>query len=196
MKPATEWTVLIIAKMREEKSEAAAVVPKEDAMPEPKDVVEPVKDDAEMETEIKPSIEEHEQRIKALEGAGIKDDSEAEKEAEIMDDSMNLSAMLGTKVVKPFLGEKSASLRRRTLKQHLGDMKTMSIESPWHDVNIDAIDDSTTTIAYQQVIGQMKAIKPQASADMPIRSFVKKSEVQGIPDTTHFTVHNPKSYLS
>jgi len=174
-----------------EKPEVAAAP--QESSPEPA-AVDPVKDDAEVED--KPSIEEHEARIKALEGAGIKDDSEAEKEAEIMDDSMNLSAMLGTKVVKPFLGEKSASLRRRTLKQHLGDLKAMAIDSPWQGINIDAIDDSTTTIAYQQVVAQMKDIKPQASSEMPIRSFVKKSDVAGIPDTKHFTVHNPKAYLS
>lgn len=166
-----------------------------EAQADPAIQAEKVEDDAETETDA-PSIEEHEERIKALEGAGIKDDSEAEKEAEIMDDSQIIAGMLGTKVLKPFVGEKSTSLRRRVLKSHISDMKAMGQESAWAGTNIDAVDDSTLTEIYRQVTSAMRNIKPSASADTPIRSMIKKSTIPGIPDTTVFAVHDAKAYLS
>jgi len=94
--------------------EAAPVVEAE-AAPEP--VAEAAAPKPEDDAEN--TLAEHANRIAALEGAGVKDDSEAEQEAEIMDDSMVIAGMLGTKVVKPYAGEKASSLRKRTLKQHV-----------------------------------------------------------------------------
>ena len=155
-------------------AEAAPVIAKDEPAPV-------VKDDAEA------TLAEHANRLSALEGAGIKDDSEAEKEAEIMDDSMVLAGMLGTKIVKPFAGEKAANLKRRTLKSHIANLNGMGISHAWQGVNVDVLDDSALSIAYSQTVGTMKGIQPKASAENPIRSFVKKGH-GGLSNENHFVL--------
>ena len=139
------------------------------------------------EDDAENTLAEHATRIAALEGAGVKDDSEAEQEAEIMDDSMVIAGMLGTKVVKPYAGEKASSLRKRALKQHVGDLKTLGISHAWQGANIDVLDDSALAIAYSQTIGTMKGIQPKASAENPLRSFVKKGH-GGLSNEHHFAL--------
>jgi hypothetical protein len=140
-----------------------------------------VKDDAEA------TLAEHANRLSALESAGVKDDSEAEKEAEIMDDSMVLAGMLGTKVIKPFAGEKSSNLKRRTLKSHIANLNGMGISHAWQAVNVDVLDDSALSIAYSQTVSAMKDIQPTASKDNPLRSFVKKGH-GGLSNENHFAL--------
>ncbi|CAB4132082.1 Uncharacterised conserved protein UCP029215 [uncultured Caudovirales phage] len=162
-----------------EDSEPAPAMEKEEPKPE---VADPApKDDAEA------TLAEHANRLSALESAGVKDDSEAEKEAEVMDDSMVISGMLGTKVVKPFAGEKSSNLKRRTLKSHIENLKGMGISHAWQGVNVDVLDDSALSIAYSQTVGTMKGIQPKASADNPLRSFVKKGH-GGLSNENHFAL--------
>lgn len=139
------------------------------------------------EDDAENTLAEHANRIAALEGAGVKDDSEAEQEAEIMDDSMVIAGMLGTKIVKPYAGEKASSLRKRALKQHVGDLKELGISHAWQGANIDVLDDSALSIAYSQTIGTMKGIQPKASAENPLRSFVKKGH-GGLSNENHFAL--------
>ena len=104
-----------------------------------------------------------------------------------MDDSMVLAGMLGTKIVKPFAGEKSANLKRRTLKSHIANLNGMGISHAWQGVNVDVLDDSALSIAYSQTISTMKGIQPKASAENPIRSFVKKGH-GGLSNENHFVL--------
>ena len=166
-----------------ESAEVAApeATPSVEAKPEPEQTMAKPEDDSES------TLAEHANRIAALEGAGVKDDSEAEKEAEIMDDSMVIAGMLGTKIVKPYAGEKSASLRKRTLKQHIADLGALGVSHAWQGANIDVLDDSALSIAYSQTVGTMKGIQPKASAENPLRSFVKKGH-GGLSNETHYAI--------
>ena len=152
-----------------------------EAKAEPAPVEPKPEDDAEM------TLSDHANRIAALEGAGVKDDSEAEKEAEIMDDSQVLAGMLGTKVVKPFVGESSTSLKRRSLKSHVASLSELGVSHAWQGANIDVLDDSALSIAYSQTVGTMKGIQPKASAENPLRSFVKKGH-GGLSNEIHYAL--------
>ena len=164
-----------------ESAESAEATPSVEAKPETEPTMAKPEDDSES------TLAEHANRIAALEGAGVKDDSEAEKEAEIMDDSMVIAGMLGTKIVKPYAGEKSASLRKRTLKQHIADLGALGVSHAWQGANIDVLDDSALSIAYSQTVGTMKGIQPKASAENPLRSFVKKGH-GGLSNETHYAI--------